>query len=397
MTRIRLYYSIVDPYPAYRVDLVELFARELPRLGLDTEWFMQTGFSTQVGARDAMAGQTVHQPPAWSARRLRRLAYWAWDCGHLFALALRRDPPDVIQCRDKFIAPTVAWLVARLRGRAFVVWCSYPFPEHAALMAAAHRSPLLRLKALVQFHWLYGFLCRRADRVVVQSAQMLEDMAGHGVPRERMQAVTMGVAPALLEWAVTHQAQVVPGRVLYLGTLAAARRLETLIEAFAAIAAEFPQAELWMVGDGDLPQEREALQQRAAALGLAERVRFTGFVPMQEAWRLTASAAVCVSPFHPHPVLRSTSPTKLLEYLALGRPVLCNAHPEQSRITAESGAGLCVDWSVADFAEGLRRLLADPAAAEAMGRRGPAWVAANRRYDRIAADLLPLYEGLVKR
>lgn len=397
---MKLYYSIVDAYPAFRVDLAELFGVELRKLGLQTEWFMRSGEKVQVGKAESYAGQRINLAPAlwrWPGP-VRRAAYWVSDAVGLLRQVLRR--PDALQCRDKYLASLVGLGVARLMGRPFFYWCSYPFPEHAALSAqqcGGLRRLLLLLKAKVQFWLLYRFICRHADHVFVQSEQMLADMASYGVRTERMTPVPMGVSARMEQWVESHRVAVVPGRFVYLGTLASVRRLEMLVEAFALVAAQLPEAELLFVGDGDVPRERAELQACVERMGLARRVRFTGFIPMEEAWNFAASAAVCLSPFYPAQVLRSTSPTKLVEYLALGRPVVCNDHPEQSRIMAECGAGLCVEWAASAFADAMLQLACDPDDAERRGRLGPPWVRTHRTYPIIAQRLWRVYQRLVGR
>jgi len=150
-----------------------------------------------------------------------------------------------------------------------------------------------------------------------------------------------------------------------------------------------------MVGDGDLSHERPALEQQVAALGLSDAVTFTGFVPIEEAWSFAASAAVCVSPFFPTKVLASTSPTKLVEYMAIGRPVVCNDHPEQSEIIRESGAGTCVAWGANEFADAIVWMLENPQEAELMGAQGPAWVEANRTYPIITEKVWQRYQSIL--
>lgn len=394
---MKIYYSIVDAYPAYRVDLAELFGIELRKLGLEVEWFMKRAAAgdAQVGEVEVFKGQRVNQPPAWgrAAGPLGRLLYWAADAAGMLAQLWRK--PDAIQCRDKYLVCLIALLVARLRGIPFFYWCSYPFPEHAALMAAeagGWRGRALAIKARLQFWLLYRVICWHADHVFVQSPQMREDMTRYGIQSKRMTPVPMGVPARMAGWAKQRHVEVVRGRVVYLGSLASARRLGILVDAFVDVLAARPDAELLIVGDGDLPEERHALEGLVGRAGIQSRVRFTGFIPMEQAWALAASAAVCVSPISPTQVLRVASPTKLVEYLALGRPVVCNDHPEQSEIIHSTQAGLCVPWSAGDFAAAIVELLADPERAEAMGRRGPAWVQAQRTYPTIAQRVWAVYQ-----
>lgn len=399
---ISIYYSIIDPYPAYRVDLSELVAKSLSTLHVDTAWFMAAdSVDPRAGRRDYFS-QQCQVPRRYAggalARLGSRLAYWLSDAGHMLRAAGGRY--DVLQTRDKYLVSLLALAAARLSGKRFVYWCSYPFPEHALELARERgglKGALLALKGRLAMFTLYRVVMRYADHNFVQSEQMLRDLATYGIAVERMTPVPMGVPQRLLDWAAARAVPVVPGRVVYLGTMASVRRLHVLIEAFALLRRRCPQATLLMVGDGDFPHEREALQRQVAELGLAEAVRFTGQVPIEEAWALSSSAAVCVSPFYPSKILASTSPTKLVEYMAMGRPVVCNDHPEQSAIIRDSGAGLCVAWDPARFADALAWMLEHPDQAEQMGARGPAWVAAARTYPIIAEAVRLKYQQLLNR
>jgi len=105
---------------------------------------------------------------------------------------------------------------------------------------------------------------------------------------------------------------------------------------------------------------------------------------------------VCLSPYYPSFALNSTSPTKLLEYMAMSRPVVANEHPEQSLVLAESGAGICVPWSEQAFAEAIEELLDDPELCRRMGANGHRWVKKNRS-SRFLADVVEKrYKHLIR-
>lgn len=393
---MQIYYSIVDPFPPFRSDLVELFAVELREYGLDVTWYMSRSDGA-VGSPDPFLGQTVHVPSGpLHPKIVRQIGYWLTDIFLILGLILK--PPRAFQFRDKLISTLVGLMVSKALKVPLFYWSSYPFPEHNKVVAIAKGGflgYLGQIKAAIRFWLLYRVICRHADHVFVQSQRMKDDMHGYGIPYAKMTPVPMGISARMASWVASHPVPVVPHRIVYLGTLASVRRLEMLLDAFSAVRKRFPLVELIFVGDGDHPAEREGLEQHANALGLLEGVRFTGFVPMEEAWKLAASAAVCVSPFYPTQVLASASPTKLVEYLALGRPVVCNDHPEQSQIIAESGAGLCVPWSAEAFAGAIGELLENPAEAERLAARGPAWVAEHRTYPIIAKAVWEKYCELI--
>src|SRR5690606_12350643 len=88
------------------------------------------------------------------------------------------------------------------------------------------------------------------------------------------------------------------------------------------------------------------------------------------------------------PLLDVGSPTKMIEYLALGIPVVANDHPEQRLILRDAKAGVCVPWGARHFARGVRWLMSkSPEERAEIGRRGRVWVERHRTYARIADDV----------
>ena len=151
-----------------------------------------------------------------------------------------------------------------------------------------------------------------------------------------------------------------------------------------------------LIGSGDDPGDQPRLERRAAELGMGAYIEFTGFLAREAALARVRTADVCLSPFFPTPVLRSTSPTKLVEYLALGLPVVANDHPEQRQVLKESGGGVCVPWSARHFARGVAWLAALSAGErQRMGECGREWVLSNRTYARIADELECKYRELL--
>jgi glycosyltransferase involved in cell wall biosynthesis len=94
-----------------------------------------------------------------------------------------------------------------------------------------------------------------------------------------------------------------------------------------------------------------------------------------------------LSPFPRGDLFDSASPTKAIEYLALGLPVVCNDQPDQMRVAQESGGGICVDLTSEGFASGILHLLENPERARAMSAAGKNWVEENRNYRRLAAPV----------
>lgn len=399
--KVRIFYSIVDSFPPYRVDVAELFGRCLVSNKIEIEWYMSRDKPGAYGV-ELFEGQKVNLPSrlisnGFPAKVANKFYYWLCDISALLKCLFK--PLDLIQVRDKYLAALVGLLVARVKGIKFVYWCSYPFPEHdleSALIESSVKRYIYLFRGWFGKLALYHVVLPCSDHVFVQSGQMKRDIAAYGVPEEKMTPVPMGVPDRIFASPQARQTQIQPGQIVYIGTLAAVRRMHVLIEAFAKVHACFPDARLVIVGDGDAPWERASLEQLAQQLGLDQMIRFTGFLPIDQAWEIAAAAQFCVSPIYPTPVLNAGSPTKLVEYMALGRPVVCNDHPEQLEIIEESDAGLCVGWGVHEFAEAMAWMLEHPEEAEAMGAKGPAWVAAHRSYPAIAENVWRKYQEILR-
>lgn len=403
MKKIKFFYGVPEYFPAWRLDVSHLFGEQLSKRGLDISWCMWRDTKGPYEVLDSQNGQEINLPLSFGRNRLwnrilNRFSYVLCELPLFAKMVMVKY--DVIQARDlRYSMALLGLVAARLTGAKFTYWLSYPFPEHYLEMSSNKRglARLIRLaQGTISFWFVYKWLMHRADHVFVQSEQMKEDVANYGVTRQKMTSVPMGVPPALLRWKQNNSNSIVAGRIVYVGTLASIRKLEMLIEAFSYIVKKNDTATLVMVGDGDVPSEKEFLEAEALRLGVADRITFTGFIAMEEAWDYAASAAVCVSPFYPTFVLRSTSPTKLNEYFALGRPVVANDHPEQSTAIAESGAGICVPWGAKEFSDAIQQLLDDPLGAEKMAAKGPGWVRKNRSYDGIADDVISVYRDILK-
>ncbi len=245
----------------------------------------------------------------------------------------------------------------------------------------------------------YGFIARQADHLFVQSDAMLEWMHAQGIPRERMTAVPMGVdTEVFFQHAIepADDPRLADRRVIiYLGTLTLSREPGFMLEVVADLRKGYPDVLLVLAGDGVAPDEQAWVRRRIVELELQSHVWLTGWLPQAQALRLVKRAELGLSAIPRGRLYDVSSPTKALEYLALGVPCVGNDIPDQKYVLERSGAGMCVPMNVPAFSAAVGSLLADPERARNLGSLGPGFIAAERSYSALAAKVADVYRRLV--
>ena len=400
---MKIFYIVEDRFPPFRTDVVELFAKQMSMRAHQIDWLMQRGpEALSLSSPTNWLGNTVYlssrsRYKGLLGRMLNNLLDM-WGDFMILSIAIKGQY-DVIQVRDKFFASLIAWVAARLTNARFIYWMSYPFAESKLYQACNRLVPhhyLVRLKGQIIQFLLYKIILPRADHIFVQSEWMKKDVAQHGIPLSKMTAVPMGIRT---DQVGKSEDAVAPNTkapvLLHLGTIMQLRQSEMLVRVLQRVRSRYPDARLLYVGDGQLSSDRQAVEREASRLGLSAAVTVTGFLPREQAWELVKRADICLSAIAPISIFQVSSPTKLIEYMAMAKSIVANELPEQCQVMEASGVGKCIPWSEQAFADEICHLLDDPERARMMAAKGPAWVRAHRTYDAIADLVESKYQELL--
>ena len=181
---------------------------------------------------------------------------------------------------------------------------------------------------------------------------------------------------------------------IYVGTMAKKRHLDILIRAFSLVKKEVKNVKLLMVGDGSGKEELEKLTRN---LNLEKDIIFTGAVPYVEVPKYICLGEIGLSPIPPFNIYKMSSPTKLLEYMASGIPVIGNREIlEIRKVISKSNGGILVNFDVKSFAAGMITLGKEEELAKIMGEKGREWVIKNRSYEQMAKKVEKIYIQLIE-
>ena len=396
---LKILQLVPESLPTFRPDVAVLFGKYLPRHGVSCDI---VGMPSQQ-APQAQGFRSVRSPRFHASRLRRELAFQVTCVRALFGA--RRADCDAVQVRDMVPTGLLALAAARLKGIPFYYWVSYLISEGRIERARAGlaqratlRGRLVLCKGLVERWLLYRVLLPRADHVFVQSEAMLRMMEQRGIAAGRLSAVPMGV-----DMEVLGQQAITPVRpdgwqrvplLAYLGTLDQSRQLERLLDALQLVRRDVPDACLLLIGASDTPSDVDELLEHARRAGLADCVRVTGWLPSSQAWPLLAGADAALSYIPRGALYDVSSPTKLLEYLALRMPAVGNDSPDQVQVLSGSDCGWLTSSDPAAMAGAMVAILRDVPAARARAQGGAAYIDAQRSYRVLARELAACYHRL---
>lgn len=239
-------------------------------------------------------------------------------------------------------------------------------------------------------HALASFALRRCDRVVV-----LTEGLGHlvetdyGVSTDRIALLPSGSDLALFHpqerSRCLQEAGLDPAceYIGFVGSFYQYQGLATLLEAFECLHARRSSVRLLLVGDGE---DMTVLRGQAVQRGLTAWITWTGRVPYDRVPVLIGAMDVCVAPFR---VDRGeTSPVKVFDYLACGKPVVASAIPSVTSLFSRSNGVVLVHPECADVvADAVLALLNRPDEARRLGTDGRRFVEGQFGWESIVRRL----------
>ena len=177
--------------------------------------------------------------------------------------------------------------------------------------------------------------------------------------------------------------------VAYVGVMARQDGVDLLLRAAHHVVHELGRGDVLFVlmGTGDAWDE---LQRLHAELGLERQVIMTGRIPDEPMLATLAAADVCASPDPHNPLNDVSTMTKVMEFMAMGKPMVSFALTE-ARFSAGDAAVYVADNDVRAFGRALVELLDDPERRRCMGEAGLRRIRDEIGWERSEAALLAAY------
>lgn len=307
---------------------------------------------------------------------------------HTFRLARKIGPVDVVHACNP---PDLLFLVAKMlkrKGAKFI------FDQHDL-------CPELYLSRFTGRgeDFLYRMTCR-----LEQATYRTADVVLSTNESYREAAITRGKVPADKVFVV-RSAPVIerfrqvapepelkngkPYMLCYLGVMGPQDGVDYALRALAHLREMREDWHAVFVGAGDTWDDMVALSKK---LGLDDVVEFTGRIPDEDLVRYLSTADVCLSPDPYNPLNDVSTMNKVMEYMAMSRPIV-SFELREARVSAGEAAVYAPANDELEFARLTSRLLDDPSERERMGKLGKERVEGPLAWGNSQKALLAAYEA----
>lgn len=375
-------------WPCEEAQLGEIYAKDFARLGHKIHFLAFISELPEPVRRETLNGHSV--------TLYRREDGTVLPLIRWLSALLKERPIDFVQVRNDPLFAMIAARLGRRAGKPFVYHLSV-LNGPIVLAQALERSGIKRLLLWVK-GTVGGYLVDRAALGCDLLLPISDHMERHYRALGRtgpILAMPMGCRDAVASPPPPERATI---ELLYLGALDWLRRLDFLLRALALAIKKDPRLRLTFLGSAQRDLDIEKLRALAAELGLAHAVRFSPLIPRSEVNARIDDSDIGVSPLPPVAHFLMNSPTKLMESLGRGRPVVGTREtPEQKAILEESGGGIATPFDEQAYADAILALSLDPERRLEAGRRGAAYMSAYRDYSILAASAEKAYLTLLRR
>ncbi|HEY2374045.1 MAG TPA: glycosyltransferase [Gaiellaceae bacterium] len=306
-------------------------------------------------------------------QRTRMALYLSYMAMATAVTPLTGRPDVVVATSPPLFAGVAGYAISRLTGAPLVLDIRDLWPAAAVSLNQISAGITLHAAELLERH-----LYRQAAAVIAVTqpfTEHIDRLRQHGpatilIPNGTLELFFEQNGSAPRETLGAHDGRYL---VTFAGTHGIAQALPAVLEAAPLVA---DLADFAFVGDGPL---KEQLLSLAAERGLTN-VTFLPQEPLERIPAILAASDALLVPLSGHPTFADFVPSKMIDYMAAGKPILLSAAGESARLLESSGGGVVVAPENPEaLATAIRRLAADPDAAARMGERGRAFAAKRLR------------------
>jgi glycosyltransferase involved in cell wall biosynthesis len=314
--------------------------------------------------------RTYTYPYSHRSALVRALSFFSFAVTSTLALFSGARPDIIYASSPPLLLGLSAWLASRFRRVPLVLEIRDLWPASFVALSGRGRGAPVRLMS-----WLERFLYDRSAFIIALTEGIRRDIVKRGWPAEKVYVVGYAISPARFH-RDEHAGSRIRAKlgwadqkvVAYFGAHGRANNLDVVLRAALRLK-DRQDIHFVLIGDG---MEKSRLVEDAKRAGL-RNLEFLPPVAANEMAAYINAADMCLATLRDVPLFRGAVPSKLIEYMACGRPVIVCARGEAENIVSAADAGLiCEPDDDNSLAASIEALADDPDRRTRLGLNGRA-------------------------
>ncbi len=302
---------------------------------LNVPWYRRIIRKEQVGKVQVYRTLTYSQLHRSYLGRLLGFISFSISCP--IALLFRKKPDLIIGSSPPIFPVFSTWLVCKLRRIPFIMEVRDLWPDSAVQMGILKNKSLIKIMS-----WMEKMLYNQARTIIALTDGIRNNICERGWSKDKVALVRCGVDTAQLYPDIEAGLEIrkrynLEGKkiVLYFGALGEANNIPVILRA----AKQLKQNDnivFMLVGDG---MKRKEIEQSVKKMKLTNLI-LNQAVPKDQARAYINAADLCLVTLLDIPLFNGALPTKLFDYMACNKPILCGVSGEAKRLIDEAQSGL---------------------------------------------------------
>lgn len=310
----------------------------------------------------------------------------------------------VIQVRNLIFYGVALLIYSKLFKKKFCFWMSFPVIDATLVWIKLNRNASILKKTVKVLKYfvgkivLYKALGPYSDHMFVQSKVMKKNYVRQGIKKSNITSVPMGVDEDLISQIKNecHMVKTMASEriVLYVGALDRERDIELVLRAFYRAQRHYKNIRLVLIGSAINGEDIASLKRTAENLSISDKVIFLGRLNKKDVFRYIIRADVGISTIPPIDIYECSSPTKIVEYVALGLPTVANSVADQKEFIHYTKGGICVDYSESQVSDAILKILSRKSNYNIRSKHSMEKALEKRGYNQIAIKVIRTYRKL---
>jgi len=388
-----------DPYPLKRVHLSELYEKEFTKFGNEIIWILQTDRLT-TGTK-VLKKKNNRYILIQSKKSNNIISYYlnriaSFKKYKLAKKAMKNHAVDIIISSDGIIEGLIGYRLSKKYNVPFVYYLTSLFFEIDRSLYRKEKNLINLFRYVSSFtqEFLYKYLISKSV-LFHPISKAMGDYYLDIFPQKLMFPLPLCPSNYFYNFKKPNRKRM-SYKMVYVGQIYPVRNLEFLLKVVSHIKRKYEinNVELYLIG----PSKKryvESLKRIAITYNVERNIKFINEVPLRRIPRLLISFDIGLSLLPPILAYKVSSPTKVVEYLSVGLPVIANKEiDDQKEIIEKSKGGFAVKYDLDEVSKKIVFLLKNKETALEMGMKGRFWIQKNRNYELLARTLSRVYATL---